>query len=137
MLEKFKSKLRLTFDVKLFGAHKNFIGWSIVRNIHGLIVHQSAYAKKLFQKYGLEDANIVRTSLPTNASQQLRPASDNETLLHKAEHSSYRAITGGILYLAVCTRPDLRFSVHALARQMHAPTPIHFRLLKGVSRRDM
>ena len=134
MLEHFKNKLRATFDVKLFGPLRNFIGWSIIRSPHGIMVHQAPYVRKLLEKYGMQHANVVLTPLPTNASHQLLPAFEDEPHLSKQDHSSYRAIVGGILYLAVCTRPDLSFAIGALARQMHAPTMRHFRMLKRVLR---
>ena len=94
--------------------------------------HQAKYVRKLLEKYGMQYANVVLTPLPTNASHQLIPAFEDEPHLSKEDHSSYRAIVGGIL--CVCTRPDLSFSIGVLARQMLAPTMRHFRMLKRVLR---
>ena len=61
-------------------------------------------------------------------------AYQHEPHLSKENHSYHRAIAGSILYLAVCTRPDLSFAIGSLARQMHAPTMRNFRMLKRVLR---
>jgi len=74
----------------------------------------------------------VRTPLPLNAD--LLPAHPHERLLPPAEHSDYRSTIGGLLYLAVSTRPDLSFPVSVLARNVHAPTPRHQALLKRILR---
>jgi len=132
LLEEVKHELRATFDVKLLGDLSSFIGWNITRTPRGIKVDQQEYARTLLKKYGMERANAVRTPLPVNAF--LLPASDDEALLTREDHAAYRAIIGGILYLAVCTRPDLSFPISVLARQMHAPTFHHFAFLKRILR---
>ena len=41
-------------------------------------------------------------------------------------------VIGELLYLALRTRPDLCFSISALARQVHAPTKRHEKYFKRV-----
>lgn len=132
MLENLKTKLRAKFDVKLFGQLSSFIGWSITRSDLGMKVTQTPYIERLMQKYGLSEAKHVLTPLPTNAD--LLPASPHERLLCAKDHATYRAVVGGLLYVAVCTRPDLSFAIGVLARQLHAPTERHFKLLKRTLR---
>ena len=128
--EDFRRKLRSTFEVKLFRPLKHFIRWSVARDCNGIFVHQKPHMLKLLEKYGMKKANTVQTPLPYNAPESILPAYEHEGLLTGKEHQTYRSIVGGHLYLAVCTRPDTSFSIGALARQMHAPTARHFRLLK-------
>lgn len=46
------------------------------------------------------------------------------------EHHDYREIVGGIAYLASCTRPDINFTVSALARRLHElHEPYHFYMI--------
>lgn len=74
MLGHFKNKLRRTFDVKLLGQMCNFIGWPVIESPYVIVVYQAPYFRKLLDKYGLQHANVVLTSLPTNASHELLPA---------------------------------------------------------------
>jgi len=132
LLEDVKMKLQGVFDVKLFGELKYFIGWNITRTPQGIKIDQQEYACTLLQKYGMERANAVQTPLPANA--KLLPASEYEPPLNNSDHAAYRAIIDGMLYLSVCTRPDISFPVAVLARQMHAPVARHFTLLKRILR---
>ncbi len=81
-------------------------------------------------------ANSVRTPLASNA--ELGPAAEDEEVLDAHGHYMFRAVIGGLLYLAVSTRPDLSKPVGLLAQQMHAPTPsiLHTRTRTSVSDRQ-
>ncbi len=39
-----------------------------------------------------------------------------------------------LLYLAICTRPDISLPVAVLARQIHTPTSLHLALVKRIMR---
>ena len=77
-------------------------------------------------------ANSSATPLPKNASFSF--ADSNDQLLSEKDHTTYRSIIGGLLYLATCTRPDLSFSVSVLVRHLHEPIARHLLLLKRVLR---
>ncbi len=53
----------------------------------------------------MSDANLVFTSLPTNAD--LVPASEDEEVLDTAQNFVYRAVISGLLYLAISMRSEL------------------------------
>ena len=80
----------------------------------------------------MESANAVHTPLPVNAD--ITYKKEDEEQLSSSQHSSYRSIIGGLLYLSVGTRPDISYSVSALARHCHAPTKRHMSLVKRVLR---
>lgn len=48
------------------------------------------------------------------------------------EKYPYSQLIGSLLYLSVTTRPDISFSVGALARYMTRPTSIHWQAAKGI-----
>ena len=46
----------------------------------------------------------------------------------------YRSVVGSLMYLAVCTRPDLSIAVSALSSYCQAPQPEHWEAEKRVLR---
>ncbi len=80
----------------------------------------------------MSNANSVRTPLASNA--ELGPAAEDESVLDAEGHYMFRAVIGGLLYLADSTRPELSKPVGALAQQMRAPTPTHLAHSKRVLR---
>ncbi len=132
LLQKLKTHLSTNYDVKLFGKLTSFIGWKISQQPDSIVVNQEGHYKSMLKDYGMETANCFTTPLPKDAD--LLPAHENETLLNTAEYKKYRSLTGSLLYLAVCTRPDISFPVGVLARQVHAPTVRQIKLLKGILR---
>ena len=129
MLETVKTKLRESFDVKFFGTLSSFIGWEIEQGNGYIRISQSRYTDETLTKHGLERANRAWTPLPSNL-----PSNINGKALSQPEHAKYRVTVGELLYLSVCTRPVLSFTVGFLARQVHAPNQFHLGYLKRVLR---
>ena len=64
----------------------------------------------------------------------LCPRLPHKMVLGVREHAKYRRMIGELLYLAVCTRPDISFAISSFARSLHAPTKRHFSMLTRVMR---
>lgn len=131
-LAAFKDQLQSTFDVKYFGSLKTFIGWEITQHENGIGISQERYTRELLTKYDLSNCNTTLTPMPTTAD--LLPKTDNEKPLSTDEHRLYRIQIGELLYLAVCTRPDIAFAVCALARSLHAPASRHLTMIRRILR---
>ena len=131
-LDQFKTHIAGKFDVKLYGSLSSFIRWEITRSPSGIKVTQTQYAKRLLQRFGMDNANPV--NIPLSSNSDLRPMLDDEEQLDHVSHHTYRSVVGGLAYIATCTRPDLSFAVSALARHMHCPTNRHLIQAKRVLR---
>jgi hypothetical protein len=68
--------------------------------------------------------------------ERLIDASDDEDLLPDDGATMYKKIVGSLLYLAICTRPDLAYACSALGQFTHRPSRQHleaaFRVLRYV-----
>ena len=130
-LKKIKSALMKEFDIKDLGEATYFLGMEFERDRAAgtLKLSQHKNALDLVTRYGLLECKPK--SLPLSPSIKL--AKDPDHPLDTTVHG-YSELVGSLLYLSVCTRPDIAQAVGALARYMSAPGESHWQALKGVMR---
>ena len=126
-----KSKVKAAFATHDLGEVTSFLGMTITRDhANGTIkLAQSNMVVELVNKYGLTDAKPK--SVPLSPSIQLIKSGGEP--LDTTEYP-YSTLIGSLLYLSVCTRPDIAQSVGALAKYMANPTTAHWSAAKGVLR---
>ena len=123
-----KSMLAKVFKVKDLGTATFYLGMDLVRNREErtLVLTQKRYVNDLMARYVPPGARPK--SLPLDGTAPLRKA--GVTL--ESVNPSYAEIVGSLMYLAVCTRPDIAQAVGALARYMAKPTEEHYKAAKHV-----
>ena len=89
---------------------------------------QEKYAKKLLHKFGMQD------SKPRYTPCEVKSNVINETLLDENDANLYRQIVGCLIYLMICTRPDLSFTVTKLSQHMSKPDIYHMTMAKHALR---
>jgi hypothetical protein len=114
--------LQKHIELKRQGPIHHLLGIKILRDlVQGTIsMSQSALATKALAKFDLLDCHPKRTP----------EILDTEDLWHDvslpaADESSYRSIVGSLMYLSICTRPDLAHAVGRLARHVSSPREPH------------
>ena len=131
-----KSALGGEFDMKGLGKAKRILGMEIVRNRSNsmLFLHQTSYALKILKRFSMHESKLV--SLPLGAhfilSRDKSPANEEEQ-----EYMSkfpYSNAMGSVMYLMVCTRPNLARAISTLSRFMTNLGPIHWEALKQLLR---
>lgn len=132
MMKQFKENMGASFNVKFYGELRSFIRWSITRTPSAYYISQRTYCERLLLRFGMQNCNPAQTPLPHNVD--LSPRQIRETPLNPEAHHTFRAIVGAVSYLAHCTRPDILFSILALARSLHAPTFRHLSYAKRILR---
>ena len=127
--DKVVAQLKSAFDVRDLGPAKFFIGIEITRDrgAHSLKIGQRRMVSELLAKYALADCNPRSTPLST--STKLINEEDNPL-----DDPAYSELVGSLLYLSVCTRPDIAHAVGVLSRFMSKPSATHFTAAKGVLR---
>jgi hypothetical protein len=112
--------LKSEFEMKDLGKTKFCLGLQFEHTHEGILVHQSAYTKKVLEKFHHENAHHERT-----------PTMGEEIL---GSGYPYLSVIGALMYLANDTRPDIAFVVNLLARFNSAPTKRHWSGVKRILR---
>jgi transposase InsO family protein len=128
-----KNALMSTFDIRDLGDAKYFLGMELIRSRKNrtLKIVQQRMVEELVSKYGLTNAKTK--GVPMSPSTRLTKPNDDNKVLDKTAFG-YSELVGSLLYLAVCTRPDIAYAVGALARHMAKPTMEHWNAAKAVVR---
>ena len=121
-----------SFDSRDLGEVKLFLGMEVARNrAEGTIkLSQKQMTSALVDKYGLGDGK--HKSVPLSPSVRLVRGEEDQVL--DKQQFGYSELVGSLMYLSVCTRPDISQAVGALARYMAKPTMEHWTAAKGVLR---
>jgi len=129
-INKVKAALLNTFAIRDLGEARFYLGFEIKRDRAARTLHisQKRYTSGLLAKYGMIHSNPRSTPMDPNVQLSI----EGEPLDIKMY--PYSEVVGSLLYLAVCSRPDISFAVGALARHMAKPTNDHWSAAKGVLR---
>ncbi|KAJ9524038.1 hypothetical protein QJQ45_022468 [Haematococcus lacustris] len=117
-----KQKLSSVFKLKDLGEARCFLGMQLVRDrAEGtILIIQQKLIHELVTTHSMSNAHS-KTLPMASAVKLVREGEALDTSVHH-----YSALVGSLLYLSCCTRPDIAFSVGALARHMSAPTKQHW-----------
>lgn len=128
-VQEIKDGLLKAFDARDMGEAQFFLGMTIERDRvnRTILLGQERATLDLLEKYGMTDCKPKSTPLSGIPS-----AADGEVLDTKIY--PYSSLVGALLYLSVCTRPDISHAVGVLARHMAAPHTAHWNEAKGLLR---
>jgi hypothetical protein len=129
-IAKVEAHLAKKFDVRDLGEATYFLGMELTRNREARTLKptQKKLTGELVGRYELADARA--RSVPLETGDKL--TKEGEPL--DTKRFSYSECVGSLLYLSVCTRPNIAQAVGALARYMAGPTEAHSRAALGVVR---
>jgi hypothetical protein len=125
-----KTQLLHIFEGRDLGPATFYLGMDIHRDrlARTISLGQSRLTADLLEKYGMAECKPL--SVPLSPAAKL--SKDGEPLDTTAY--GYSQLIGSLMYLSVCTRPDIAQAVGALARYMASPTAAHWQAAKGVLR---
>jgi hypothetical protein len=90
--------------MKDLGTLHHFLGITVHKQSHGLLLHQRQYALEIIARAGLTDCKPCATPIDTSAKlsgTSVAPVSDP---------TQYRSLAGALQYLTF-TRPDISYAV--------------------------
>ena len=129
------SQIMNKFKATNKGAVETFLGMQIVRDRKNktLIIHQDDYCKEILQRFGFVEGKSSPTPMTNVAlTESDCPTTDQEKL--KMKDVPYREITGCLMYLMVCTRPDIATAVISVSKFNENPGQVHWTAVKRILR---
>jgi hypothetical protein len=130
-----KRKLTQQYEMEDMGEATFILGIDIQRDRtkRSTSIGQSAYVNTLLKRHGMADCNPTSTPMDSAAAYDLMAATDGyEASLTLTR--DYQSIIGGLMFAAICTRPDIAFAVNRLSRYCANPTEEHYGAAKRVLR---
>jgi Reverse transcriptase (RNA-dependent DNA polymerase) len=134
-LETLSQQLQSHFSMTDEGVLALYLGMQVIRDpITGDIeLTQSHYVQTLLERF--EMANCHSTATPAVTSVlSTTTATTDDFVLSTDGVKKYKSAVGALLYLSVCTRPDITHAVMQLTRHMASPTDSNWAAVKKVFR---
>ena len=130
-----KERLKLHFKMKDMGSAHFLFGVEIRRRLEGgYFLVQEKYASEVVSKFGMAEAKVVTTPFEPGSTFGSDDVEDQEGVDPSMAEVPYRSLVGSMMYLAVCTRPDLAMAVSTLSRYCQNPKMEHWEAAKRVLR---
>ena len=115
--DKLSNCYTMTFDP----VAREYLGYTITRDRPGrtLKLDQFGTVSKLLHSF--PPLHLSKVPKAPYHRKSTNFTEEEESLLSGKDKSVFQQITGSLLYLAICTRGDLLYSVHLLTRRMSNP----------------
>ncbi|GJW84275.1 retrovirus-related pol polyprotein from transposon TNT 1-94 [Tanacetum coccineum] len=141
-VKKLKILLNTEFDMKDLGEARKILGMEIIRDRkHGkLFLSQKSYIEKIISRFDMSSAKSVNTPSSANFRLSTTCAPQTQAEIEYMSRIPYASAVGSLMYVMVCTRPDIALAMGVVSRYMAHPRKEHwnavkriFRYLKGTS----
>nr|GEZ11521.1 hypothetical protein [Tanacetum cinerariifolium] len=106
------------FDMKELGLAKKILGMKIVRDRGSRIlkVSQSGYVQKILNDYRVDNGKSVSVPLGAHFKVSLKGCPSSDWDVKIMSKVPYANVVGSLMYLMVCTRPDIAYAVSIVSR---------------------
>ena len=119
--------------MKDLGEARKILGMEITRDREGgkICLTHKQYLKKVLQCFDIsKKSKHVSTPLAPHIklSASLSPSSNEER--ECMSRVPYANVVGSLMYVMVCTRPDISHAIRVVSRYMHVPDKRHWQAVK-------
>ncbi|CAM8884628.1 unnamed protein product [Rhodiola kirilowii] len=117
---------------KLFDKAQKILGMKIIRNRHDwkICLFQVDYVAKVLDKFAMKDAKPSPVPLGGHLEILKDDYPNTNIEKQKMEDVPYDVAVGSLVYVMLCTRPDITFVVSVLSRYMSNPGEKHWIAMK-------
>jgi len=129
-IESLKKHLSGVFDIKDLGDVKHCLGIEFSWKKNGIAMYQSAYIKEMLHRFGMTESKPVATPIEPG----IKLKRENQSRGNDKEDRPYKQLVGALMYLAVCTRPDIAHAISYLSQFCACNDESHWKAAKRVLR---
>lgn len=131
VLQSIKDKLSSTFAMKDLGVMKHYLGIDInyEREKGAVTLSQRHFIDEVLKRFSMSQCKSSSTPMEAKSMQQ--PHIDGDSTL---SDKPYRKLIGSVMYILLCTRPDISFPVGVLSKFLQSPTNTHWTSAKRILR---
>nr|GFA71273.1 retrovirus-related Pol polyprotein from transposon TNT 1-94 [Tanacetum cinerariifolium] len=129
-----KSLLKKEFDMKKLEKAKKIIGMEIVRDRSRKIlrVSQSGYVSKILNNFIIDNGKLVKMPLGGHFKLSLKDCPVRGCDVERMSKVPYPNAVGSLMYLMVCTRPDIAYTVSVVSRYLANLGKNHWEAVKWI-----
>lgn len=121
-----KEELMRIFEMKDLGRATHILGMRLRQDHSKFVLDQKSYIQKVLEQFKMTDCKPVSTPLENG----MKLGKGDQTELD----SKYRSLIGCIMYIAVCTRPDIAHAASLLSQFNNCHSDTHWKAAKRVLR---
>lgn len=125
-----KKELQRKFEMKDLGEVDVFLGMKIKCQDNSIQLNQTEYLERILKKFGMSSCKSVKT--PVESGIKLVKPQDKNYI--PPIELPYRELIGSLMYLAVCSRPDISYAVSYLSQFNSCYDKTHWAAAKRVLR---
>ena len=131
-----KALLGQDFDMKDLGAANRILGMEIHRNRSSrkLWLSQRDYVEKVLDKFGMRNSKPLSTPLANHFKLSSEQCLKTDKDIEDMSNVPYASTVGCLMYVMVCTRPDLVQAVSQVSKFMAKPGKQHWEVVKWIFR---
>ena len=119
-VDKLKEQLSQEFRMKDLGSAKKILGMEILRDMDGgnLWLSQRGYYERILKRFNIEKSKVVTLPLAPHFKLSLAMCPCDEKEKELMSKVPYESAVGTLMYLMVCTRPDLAYAMSKVSRYL-------------------
>ena len=134
-----KKTLGVDMKVKDLGVAQYLLGIELRRRQLGMeegdiLLVQEKYIMEILKQFGMLECKPASTPLEPSVKLTVKDSPVDDVGKSRMEQFPYRQVVGKLMYLAVCTRPDICQAVSELSRFNNNPRKKHWESAQRVLR---
>uniref|UniRef100_A0A2N9H4Y7 CCHC-type domain-containing protein n=1 Tax=Fagus sylvatica TaxID=28930 RepID=A0A2N9H4Y7_FAGSY len=131
-----KEWLSSTFEMKDMGEASFVLGVKILRDRSRKLLglSQETYIRKVLKRFHMQDCKPIDTPVGKGDSLSSEMCPKTQAKIESMARVPYANAIGSLMYVMLCTHPDICFAVGLVSRFQSNPGPAHWKAVKRILR---